>query len=166
MQALIKITLVLFVLAASGAAQPPAMLGRPAFEEVYLAKDDGSGYPGEESTEFAPTDIPIHCVVILGKASPVTVKMDLIAVSVAGVKPESKVISTSYTTNEMQDRVHFNGKPHKLWIAGSYRADIYIDGDLAGRFPFIIKVPAVPKPAMRYQPKQSVKPRSATAKKT
>ena len=92
--------------------------------------------------------------------------MDLIAVSVAGVKPESKVISTSYTTRDLQDRVLFNGKPHKLWIAGTYRADIYIDGNLVGKFPFLIKAPVVSKPAMNYQPKQSPKPRSTTAKRT
>ena len=165
LQVAVKLLFIVFVFATAVVAQPPEPSEKGVFEEVYLAKDDVAGNPGEEATEFAATDIPIHCVVVLGKASPVTVKMNLIAVSVAGVRPESKVISTSYTTSDLQDRVFFNGKPQKLWIAGTYRADIYIDGNLVGKFPFVIKG-AVSKPAMNFQPKQSPKPRSTTAKKT
>ncbi len=148
------------------AAQPPEAAENRAIESVYLAKDDGSGNPGEEAVEFARTDIPIHCVVVLAKASPVTVRMDLIAVKVAGVRPESRVITSSYTTSDLQDRVLFNGTPQKLWIPGAYRADIYIDGNLVGKFPFVIKAPLEPKPAIRIQQRQPFKPRSATAKRT
>lgn len=165
MQVVVKLALFLLVSAAAVAAQPPRPAETAVFEEVYLAKDDGAGSPGEPGIVFAPTDIPIHCVVILGGSSPVTVRMDLIAASVPGVRAESKVISTSYTTKDQQDRVHFNGRPHKLWIAGAYRADIYIDGNLVGKFPFTIKPAAAPKPAMQFQPKQPLKPRSTTAKR-
>ena len=167
LQVAFKFIILILVSAAAIAAQPPEPMENRVFEEVYLAKDDGAGNPGEAATEFISTDVPIHCVVVLGKASSATVKMDLIAVSVAGVKPESRVISTSYTTKGLQDRVLFNGKPQKLWIAGTYRADIYVDGILVGKFPFVIKGAGVePKPAMNYQPKQQVKPRSTTAKRT
>jgi hypothetical protein len=167
LQVVVKLTLLIFVSAIAVMAQPPEPAENRVFEEVYLAKDDGTGNPGEAAKEFVATDIPIHCVVVLSNSSSVTVRMDLMAVSVPGVRPESKVISTSYTTKDLQDRVYFNGRPHKLWIAGTYRADIYIDGNLVGKFPFQIKGPApAPKPAMNYQPKQPVKPRSATAKRT
>lgn len=148
-------------------SQPPEPLENRLFEQVYLAKDDGSGNPGEAMTEFTVSDIPIHCVVVLSNASSVTVKMKLIAVRVAGVDPEKEVVSTSYTTKNMQDRVFFNGRPQKLWVPGTYRADIYIDGVLVGKFPFSIKGPA--KPALNFQPRspvQPVKAKSATAKKT
>jgi hypothetical protein len=155
------------VCAVSVLAQPPEPAEARLFERVYLAKDDGAGKPGEETSEFAPGDIPIHCVVVLSGASTATVRMALIAVSVAGIDPEREIISTTYTTKEMQDRVFFNGRPSKLWFVGSYRADIYIDGTLVGKFPFIVKgAREAPKPAMNFQPKQPVKPRSATAKKT
>lgn len=151
-------------------SQPPQPAESQLFEQVYLAKDDGRGNAGEAATEFAPTDIPIHCVVILSNASSVTVKMVLIAVNVAGVKGEREVVSTSYTTKDMQDRVFFNGRPHKLWVPGGYRADIYIDGNLVGKLPFIVKgPPASAKPALNFQPrqpKQPVRPRSTTAKRT
>lgn len=137
------------------------------FERVYLAKDDGAGKPGEETTEFNTTDIPIHCVVVLSNASPATVMMRLIAVGSAGADRDREVISARYTTRDLEDHVYFNGKPQKLWIAGAYRADIYVDGNLVGKFPFTIKGAPVPiKPAMNFQPKQPIRPRSATAKRT
>ena len=34
-------------------------------EELYLAKDDGSGKAGKQVTEFLTTDVPIFCVVLL-----------------------------------------------------------------------------------------------------
>ena len=137
------------------------------FEQVYLARDNGFGKPGEAATEFVPTDIPIHCVVVLSNASQATVKMDLVAVSVAGVRAESKVISSSYTTRDMQDRVFFKGRPQGLWVQGAYRADIYIDGNLVGKLPFTIRSAAgAGKPATHFQPRQPVKPRNVTAKKT
>ncbi len=168
MQVVVKVLLVILASAAFASAQPPEPAGNRVFEEVYLARDDGFGKPGDPATEFAATDIPIHCVVVLSSSSPVTVKMDLIAENVPGVRAGSKVISSSYTTKDLQDRVLFHGKPHKLWIAGVYRADIYIDGNLVGKYPFRIKGAAAdPKPpVMNYQPKQPAKPRSATAKRT
>jgi hypothetical protein len=66
------------------------------------------------------------------------VKMNLVAVNVPGVKAETRVVSTSYTTSDGQDRVNFTGKPQKLWVAGEYRADVFIDGKPAGKVDFII----------------------------
>lgn len=168
MQVVVAVLFTVAVCAISVYSQaPPQPAEAQLFERVYLAKDDGAGKPGEAATEFAPDDIPIHCVVVLGGSSTATVRMDLIAVNVAGVRAESKIISSTYTTKELQDRVFFNGRPSKLWFAGAYRADIYIDGNLVGKFPFTVKgSAAVPKPAMNFQPKHTVKPRSETAKKT
>lgn len=167
MQVIVKVLVIAAVAAVSVMAQPPEPAENRLFEQVYLAKDDGAGNPGEAATEFVSTDIPIHCVVVLSNAGPVTVRMDLVVVGVAGVKPETKVVSTNFTTKDLQDRVLFNGKPRGLWIAGSYRADIYIDGTLVGKFPFVIKGVSGPaRPSLNFQPKQPVKVRSATAKKT
>lgn len=167
MQVVAAVLFTLAVCAVSVIAQAPEPFGIRVFEEVYLAKDDGNGNPGETATEFAPGDVPIHCVVVLGTGSTATVRMDLIAVDVRGVRPESKIISTTYKTKEAQDRVLFNGRPSKVWFAGVYRADIYIDGSLIGKFPFIVKAAdAAPRPVLNSHPKGPVKPRSATAKKT
>lgn len=110
-----------------------------AVEEVYLAKDNGEGKAGEVSENFLTTDVPIYCVVELNSTKPATVKMNLVAVSVAGVKPESKVITVSYKTNGKQSRVNFTGKPDGVWTAGTYRIDIFVDDKLATGKSFEIK---------------------------
>jgi hypothetical protein len=97
--------------------------------EVYLAKDDGDGKAGDPVLAFSTTDIPIHCVVVLGSNQSVTVKMNFVAVSVPGVKAETRVVSSSYTTNGVEDRVNFTGRPYKLWVAGLYRVDIMIGSE-------------------------------------
>lgn len=166
----VKALVVIAFAAVTIMAQPPEPAQARIFERVYLAKDNGAGKPGEPATEFAVTDIPIHCVVDLTNADSVTVKMDLVVVDVKGVEPGKQVVSTSYTTKDLQNQVFFNGRPHGRWIPGTYRADIYVDGNLVGKFPFTIKGPApAVKPALNFQPKQpkqTVKPRSTTARRT
>ena len=165
MQVVVTALFIVLVCSFSAIAQAPEPALPAFFDKVYLAKDDGSGNPGEEAVEFLLTDVPIHCVVLLSTDKPVTVKMDLIAENVPGVKPALKVISTSFTTDEMQDRVYFNGRPKKVWFPGVYRADIYIDGVLAGKFPFTVKgLAAAQPPASNFQPKASAK-RAAAGKK-
>ena len=117
-------------------------------EEIYLAKDDGEGGAGEAVESFLTTDVPIYCVVLLDSTKAATVKMNFVAVSVKGVKPETKVLSVSYQTNGKQNRVNFTGRPDGAWIAGSYRIDIFVDDNLAGNRSFEIKKSpsALPKP--------------------
>lgn len=108
-------------------------------EQIYLAKDSGDGSIGEAAESFLTTDIPIYCVVQLNSTKPATVKMNLVAVNVQGVKAESKVITVSYKTNGKQNRVSFTGKPDGAWTVGNYRIDIFVDDKLAGGQPFEIK---------------------------
>ena len=166
MRVLLPLLLVIFFTAAGVFGQPPEAAEMRVLEDMYLAKDDGSGKAGDASAEFATTDIPIYCVVLLGSASPVTVRMNLVAVAVAGVKAETKVVSTSYTTKDNQNRVNFSGRPDKLWIAGKYRADIFIDNTLVKKMDFDIRKPAVPlKSALGFQPKQTARPKTASVKR-
>ena len=111
--------LVFVFLAASAFGQdagPPV----PVIEEVYLARDDGKGKAGEQVTEFRTTDVPIHCVVLLDGPAKTTVKMNFVAVLVPGVRPETKVVTSTYTTAETQNRVNFTGRPE----ANGCQADI------------------------------------------
>ena len=127
--------------AQSGAASADPAVEAPdsnSAEQVYLAKDDGNGRPGDAATAFLTTDETIHCVVILGDVRRARVRMDLVAAKVPGVKPETKVVSSAYVMTGEEDRVFFRGRPHGRWIAGDYRADIYVDGKLFGKFPFRI----------------------------
>ena len=128
--------------------------------EIYLAKDDGTGKAGEEATSFVTTDVPIYCVVQLGTPLPTTVKMNLVAVAVPGVKADTKVVSTTYTTKDNEDRVNFTGRPAGQWVAGRYRVDIFVLGSAVISREFAIQKavqvpakpiakPANPKPADR-----------------
>jgi hypothetical protein len=99
-------------------------------DEIYFAKDNGEGKAGEVAEKFSTTDIPIHCVIQLNSTKATTVKMNFVAVSVKGVKAETKIITTSYTTNGKQNRVRFTGTPEKTWFVGTYRVDIFLDGKL------------------------------------
>ena len=137
-------------------------LERRAFEEIYLAKDDGKGKPGVAASEFTVSDVPIHCVVRLVGPAQAKVRMNLVAADVAGVKPETQVVSSSYTTKADEDRVFFLGRPERLWTPGTYRADVYINDILVNKLEFEIRGPAAPvKSALGFQPKQPVKPRRA-----
>jgi hypothetical protein len=96
-------------------------------EQMFLAKDNGEGKAGDEAESFLTTDVPIYCVVQLNSSKPAIVKMNFVAVSVPGVKAETKVISVSYKTNGKQNRVSFTGKPEGFWTAGSYRIEVFVD---------------------------------------
>ena len=137
MKALYTILICLFI-AANALAQtdtpPPSTI-----EEVYLAKDNGEGKAGEQVTEFRTTDIPIYCVVLLDSDTKTVVKMNFVAVSVAGVKPETKVVTASFTTKEGQNRVNFTGRPDGKWTPGKYRVDLFLDGKIARNVEFEIK---------------------------
>jgi len=109
--------------------------------EVYLAKAGVDGLAGESATEFLTTDIPIFCVVKLTVAEAATVRMNLVVVDVAGVKAETKVVSTSYVTKNGEDRVNFSGRPKGNWVAGRYRADIFVDDKLVRSLEFPITQP-------------------------
>ena len=137
-----KIVALLFLclfFAADGFAQIKSAVG---VEEVALARDDGGGKPGAATDVFSTTDNPIHCVIQLDSTKATTVKMILTAVKVVGLKPETKSVSVSYTTDGNQNQVSFTASPNGVWSAGSYRADIYLDGVPAKSLPFEIVKPA------------------------
>jgi hypothetical protein len=88
---------------------------------------------------------------------------------VTGIKPETRVVTTSYKTNGKQNRVNFSGSPEDFWTAGDYRIDIFIDGKIGGSKSFEIKktpakieaknfnqqpVKVAPKPKARQQQQQ------------
>ena len=123
-------------------AQTDTTVPAAGAEEVYLAKDDGNGKAGEQVTEFRTTDIPIHCVVLLDSAEKATIKMNFVAVRVAGVKAETKVVTASYTTKDGQNRVNFTGRPEGRWTPGKYRVDIFVDGKIAKNLEFDIRASA------------------------
>ena len=138
-------------------------------EDIYLAKDNGEGKAGDTAEIFLTTDVPIYCVVQLNSTTPATIKMNLVAVNVQGVKAESRVITVSYKTNGRQDIVNFKGRPDGVWTAGSYRIDIFIDDKLAiGKSFEIKKSPSEiqPKPAVESFLPPKPRPKTKLVKQT
>lgn len=152
----LKVALLLIFIGVFGAAAYSQTTDKTVgVQDVYLAKDDGKGQPGAAATVFQPSDIPIYCVVQLDSTVSATVKMNLIAENVPGVKNETKVVSTSYTTKSGENRVDFNGRPVGKWTAGRYRADIYVDGKLSKNLSFDIKEPATSSSGIKaFQPQK------------
>lgn len=160
---LTSVFLFILVLTSGMSAQEADSPAPFAISEIYLAKDDGTGNAGEPAVGFVISDVPIYCVVRLTSTAAATLKMDLIAVSVPGVKPGTRVVSASYTTKDNEDRVNFSGRPHGQWIAGSYRVDIYIGNLLAGRRELLVYAR---KPTQKPASESAIKQKLATKPKT
>lgn len=139
----------------------------PTVEEIYLARDNGEGKAGEQVSEFRTNDVPIYCVVLLDAVGKVTVKMNFVAVSVAGVKPETKVVTASYTTKDGQNRINFTGTPEGKWTPGKYRVDLFLDGKAAKNLEFEIKSSsgAVNSAVSGFQPTPPPRPKQKSTKR-
>ena len=96
--------------------------------KLTLAREDADGNIIEDVKVFAPGDIPIYCYVDLISSKPVTVELKFIAVKVAKIRPNTKIISISYKTKNGEDAVTFTGEPEGLWMVGKYRVNILLDG--------------------------------------
>jgi hypothetical protein len=149
--------------------QPPsAPKAKPVvgIENILLLRDDGDGNADEEAAVFEQTDVPIHCRIFLDSFIPATVKMNLIALNVKGLKAESKIITVSYKTNGEQNIVNFRGSPDNVWLAGKYRIDIFVDEKLAGNREFEIQqnepVPPAAAQTNFVEPKPKTKPKTTT----
>jgi hypothetical protein len=153
-----------FVFNASAQIEQP-LPEEVSVETISLARDNGNGKPGEETDGFYTRDIPIYCVVQLNSIKPASVKMNLVAVKVAGVKAETKVITVVFKTNGKQSRVYFTGKPDTIWTAGMYRIDIFVDNKANGSKEFEIqKSPqdiGTEKKEKQMPPKSTQKPKTA-----
>ena len=136
-------------------------------EKISLARDDGKGNVGEETTTFLTTDIPIYCSVELSSTKSVAVKMNFVVVEANGLKAGKNIVSVSYKTNGKQNVVNFNASPAEAWAAGKYRVDILLDGKLAESLGFKIQS-STPKAkdekTTQPKPKSSVKNGRKTGK--
>ena len=132
-------------------------------EEISLARGDGNGKAGDPTDKLFTDDVPIFCFIQLDSEKPATVKLILSAVKAVGLKPESKIVTISYTTKNNENQVNFTASPKGVWAAGDYRADVYIDGKIAKSRTFTIekspKEVEKPKPAApkSLAPRKSVK---------
>lgn len=131
-----------------------------SIEQISLWRVGNDGKASEEVEVFLTTDKPLLFRIQLNSLKSATVKMVLVAVNVAGLKPETKSVTISYTTNGNQNIVNFRAMPESLWLAGKYRADVFINNKLAGNKEFQIeKLPL--EIQKKIMPKTNVKPKTA-----
>jgi hypothetical protein len=101
-----------------------------AIKEIHMAKDDGSGSPGDETNSFEPGDRTIHCVVRLNEAKAGTqMKFAWWIVDAEGAKNE-KIKEIDYKTRALENVVHGHLTLPQDWPSGKYKVQVYVNGDL------------------------------------
>ena len=96
---------------------------------VYMAKDK-NGQPGDETTSYEPTDHTVHCIIELNKAKKGTeVRYVWKIWDVEGEK-DKEIKTTDYTTNSFENKVHGHLQLPSDWPKGTYRVEVYINGNL------------------------------------
>jgi hypothetical protein len=147
---LVCLTTVLSALAQSGKVTTIAV------DNLYLAKGDGTGKPGEPAEWFYSTEVPIYVVVMIEPAKAAAITMRFVAVEVPGLKPDSKILSTNYNLPEGSNTVWFTGRPFgSNWIGGRYRVDILLDGSVAKSQEFEIRKVAGVEKTTTFAPQRS-----------
>ena len=99
-------------------------------KEIYTAKDDGSGQPGDHTNTFAPSDRTIHCVATLKEAKAGTeMKFSWWIVDADGTQ-NKKVKDIDYTTKTLENVIHGHLSLPQDWPKGKYKVEVYVNGNL------------------------------------
>jgi hypothetical protein len=107
---------------------------RPANAEVYVERiymaSDSNGDPGDETSSYEPADHKVHCLIELNKAKKGTqIRFVWKAIDVEGEK-NKEIKTTEYSTNSFENKVHGHLTLPYDWPKGSYRVEVYINGNL------------------------------------
>jgi hypothetical protein len=101
-----------------------------AIKEMHMAKDDGNGAPGDETTSFAASDRTVHCVATLKESkSGTAMKFSWWIVDAEGSKNQ-KIKDIDYKTRALENIVHGHLTLPRDWPVGKYKVQIYVNGDL------------------------------------
>ncbi len=99
-------------------------------KEINMARDNGRGDPGEETTSFSPDDRKIHCVVKLKEAkSGTAMRFSWWIVDADGTQ-NKKIKDIDYTTRTLENVVHGHLVLPNNWPLGKYKVQVYVNGDL------------------------------------
>jgi len=110
-----------------------------AISEGHMAKDNGSGAPGDETNTFNPEDRNVHCLVKLKNPKEgIRIKFSWWIVDAGGSKNE-KLKEIDYTTESSDNMVHGNLSVQRDWPEGKYKVDVYVDGNLAKTLTFNVQ---------------------------
>jgi hypothetical protein len=110
-----------------------------ALEELHMAKDNGNGSPGDETSSFSPGDRTIHCVAKLADAKAGTqMRFSWFIVDADGSKNE-KIKDIDYTTRALENVVHGHLTLPQDWPSGKYRVEVFVNGNLEKTAQFSVK---------------------------
>ena len=99
-------------------------------EEINMARDNGRGNPGDETSSFSPKDHKIHCVVKLKEAKSGTgMRFSWWIVDADGTQ-NKKIKDIDYTTRTLENVVHGHLSLPSDWPTGKYKVQVYVNGDL------------------------------------
>jgi hypothetical protein len=114
--------------------------GSGAFiKDIHMAKDDGSGAPGDETQSFAPGDRTIHCVATLKEAKAGTqMKFAWWIVDAEGSKNQ-KIKEIDYSTKPLENVVHGHLTLPQDWPAGKYKCQVFVNGDLDRTVNYVVE---------------------------
>lgn len=101
-----------------------------AIKDVQMAKDDGKGGPADPADTFGGDDKTIHCVVELAEPKPNTKIRYSWWVVDAGETKNEKIDEFEYTTTAQDRIVHSHLTVPNDWPPGSYKVDVYVNGNL------------------------------------
>src|SRR2546422_643676 len=100
-----------------------------AISKVTMARDNGSGDPGDETNTFKPSDHIVHCLATLRNPKEGTkIKFSWWIVDAEGSKNEL-IKEIDYTTGT-EKVVHGHLSLPRDWPKGKYKCDVYVDGVL------------------------------------
>lgn len=99
-------------------------------KDILTAKDDGKGGPAEPADTFDAEDRTIHCVVELSDPKPNTKIRYSWWVVEAGETKNEKIEDFEYTTTAQDRIVHSHLTLPNDWPPGSYKVDVYVNGNL------------------------------------
>jgi hypothetical protein len=101
-----------------------------AIKEIHMAKDDGSGSPGDRTNTFEPGDRTVHCVATLKEAKAGTdMKFSWWIVDADGTT-NKKIKDIDYTTGQLENVIHGHLSLPRDWPEGKYKVQVYVNGNL------------------------------------
>jgi hypothetical protein len=99
-------------------------------KDIHMAKDNGSGAPGDETESFAASDRTVHCVATLKQAKAGTkMKFAWWIVDAEGSKNQ-KIKEIDYSTKPLENIVHGHLTLPQDWPIGKYKCQVFVNGDL------------------------------------
>ncbi|HVF49539.1 MAG TPA: hypothetical protein VNA19_05605 [Pyrinomonadaceae bacterium] len=107
-----------------------ASTGAVRIQNIYMAKDDGSGKYGAKTESFSPSDRKVYCVAELNDSTAGTrIKFVWYIVDAGGAQDE-KIKEIEYTTSALENKVNGHLTLPQDWPKGKYKVEAYINDNL------------------------------------